>query len=183
MIQEALAYYHCLHGADQIWSIEPHEIASDQMIARCEAALGHSLPPSFIAFARGTPFFDYRFLSLRPLEKNLPTLASLNQLIHEKRPSEHMLPKHLTVFRPSWDGICYCFDTSRKGEDGEYPISYLCIPGHESTPMDEPTIIARSFEEYVSECFCAEWKSAYSGIQKRRHQKRIDRPNRVPETD
>jgi hypothetical protein len=179
MIQEALAYYHSLHGADSMWSIEPHGIATDQMIAGCELTLGHSLPPSFEAFAKSTPFFEYRFLSLRPLETRRPTLVGLNQLLHAKRPSEHVLPKHLTIFQPSWDGICYCFDTSKKRDDGEYPISYLCMPDHESILIEEPTVIAASFEDYVVKYFSHEWNAVFSGMKKRRHQKR-NKPIHAP---
>lgn len=172
MIKEALAFYHCVHGADGRFAGEPTTLPSERNLDECEAVLGISLPPSFRHFCLGTPFLSYRFLDVVARDDGEIEMAKVNENFYREDPGEFTLPKHLLVFQPVYDGMFFCFDTSHSGVSGEFPVVHFEIPMN-GTADEFPEIVAPSFGDFALNSFRQEWLSRFESIKKRLHQSRM----------
>jgi cell wall assembly regulator SMI1 len=135
---------------------------TDDAIARAEAALGRTFPPSFREWLLENNGKDIEGVTIFPvMDQRDPRMtwdsidrrfnegwkSWLENFADEKRSFTHLLP-----FAEFGTGDCYCFDYSRPDSQGEVPIVRW---SHETGDCDDR---ARSFPEFAIKVLAGEFE-------------------------
>jgi len=123
-----------------------------EAIAKAEAELGHSFPPSFrvwlleknglsVEAVHIFPVLDER--DVRKTWDSIVRQYANGQWFPEYFEEDGLSAKDLLPFASFGSGDCYCFDYSRQREDGEIPVVWW---SHETAEIEDR---AETFAEFV----------------------------------
>lgn len=91
---------------------------SDKEIRELEEYIGVNLPPSFIIYLKECDIDNYNVPC--NVDRVYERIGELEEFL------PHVMSENKNIIPFGGDGDYYCFDTSKSGDNGEYPILLVC---------------------------------------------------------